>query len=102
MCVPEERFDDYSAGDQMRRFEARQAILEAAGQELSSAQVRRLRVAMWLRPVKAQAAIDTVVLNAQAMGLVTEDGEVSEAADWAAILQLIIELLPLILKLFGL
>ena len=86
----------------MRRFEARAAILEAAAQELTAVQLRRLKLAMWMRPVKTQAAIDTVMLNCQSMGMVTEDGEIAEAVDWKSILELIIELLPLILKLFGL
>lgn len=86
----------------MKRFEARQAILEAAGQTLSQAELRRLRLAMVIRPIKTQAAIDTVTLNCQAAALVTEDGEVEAAADWSAIIKLIMELLPIILKLFGL
>jgi ABC-type transport system involved in Fe-S cluster assembly fused permease/ATPase subunit len=86
----------------MKRFEARQAILEAAGQTLTQPELRRLRLAMAFRPIKTQAAIDTVVLNCQAAQLVTEDGEVEAAADWAAILKVIMELLPMILKLFGL
>jgi hypothetical protein len=88
--------------DIMKRFEARQAILEAAGQKLSPQEMRRLRLAMALRPIKTQAAIDTVVLNCQAAQLVSDDGEVEAAADWSAIIALILELLPIILKLFGL
>lgn len=86
----------------MRRFEARRAILEAAESELTAAQSRRLRRAMLFRPVMAQAAVDTVLLNCQAMGMVSEDGEIMEAVDWSSIIELIIQLLPLILKLFGL
>ena len=86
----------------MKRFEARQAILEAAGQKLSPQEMRRLRLAMFLRPVKTQAAIDTVTLHCQQASLVTEDGEIQAAADWSAIIALIMELLPIILKLFGL
>lgn len=86
----------------MKRFEARQAILEAAGQKLSPQEMRRLRLAMMLRPIKTQAAVDAVTLNCQAAQLVTEDGEVEEAADWSAIIAMILELLPIILKLFGL
>jgi hypothetical protein len=89
--------------DIMKRFEARQAILEAAMGSLEPRQVRALRMAMVFRPIKTQAAIDTVVLNCQAAHLVNEDGEITEAAaDWAAILKQIMEWLPTILKLFGL
>ena len=87
----------------MKRFEARQAIMEAATGSLEPRQVRALRLAMMLRPFKAQAAIDLVTNDLQAQQLVTEDGQVTEAAaDWAAILKLIMEWLPTILKLFGL
>jgi hypothetical protein len=90
-------------GTTMKRFEARQAIMEAAMGSLEPRQVRALRMAMVFRPIKTQAAIDTVVLNCQAAHLVNEDGEITEAAaDWAAILKIIMELLPIILKLFGL
>ena len=86
----------------LKRFEAKKAILEAAEQKLSPQEMRRLRLAMFLRPVKTQAAIDTVMLHCQAAQLVTEDGEVEAAADWSAIIAMIMELLPIILKLFGL
>lgn len=88
-----------------RRFanrEARLAILQVAETQLRPMQMARLRVLMLLRPVKTQAAIDTVTLNAQAMGLVDAEGEVMEAANWSRILEIILELLPIILKLFGL
>ena len=86
----------------MKRFEAKKAILEAAEQKLSPREMRRLKLAMFLRPVQTQAAIDTVTLHCQAAQLVTEDGEVEAAADWSAIIAMIMELLPIILKLFGL
>jgi hypothetical protein len=86
----------------MKKFEARQAILEAAGQTLSPSEMRRLRVAMVFRPVATRAAIDTVTLHCQQASLVTEDGEIQAAADWSAIIAMILELLPIILKLFGL
>lgn len=85
----------------MQRFEARRALLEAAEKELNTRDFRRLRRMMVFRPVAAQAAIDTVQLNCQAAGMVDEDGEVMASVDWASIIELIIELLPLILKLFG-
>lgn len=86
----------------MRRFEARKAILDAAAETLNPNQVRALRFAMLIRPFKARQAEDMVVSSCQAAQLVTEDGQVEAAADWSAILQLIMELLPIILKLFGL
>jgi hypothetical protein len=86
----------------MRRFEARQAILEAAQSELSPQQMRRLRFAMMLRPFATQSAIDIATQNVQAAGMIDEDGEIQAAVDWSSIIALIIELLPLILKLFGL
>ena len=86
----------------MKRFEAKKAILEAAEQKLTPQEMRRLKLAMFLRPVKTQAAIDTVTLHCQAAQLVTEDGQVEAAADWSAIIAIIMELLPIILKLFGL
>jgi hypothetical protein len=87
----------------MKRFEARKAILEAASQSLDPRQVRALRFAMAVRPFKTRDVIDMVTSNCQAASLVTEDGEMTEeATDWAAILAIILELLPLILKLFGL
>jgi hypothetical protein len=86
----------------MKRFEARQAILEAAEKQLTPQQMRRLRVAMILRPFATRNAIDMATASVQAAGMIDEDGEVQASVDWSAIIALIIELLPLILKLFGL
>lgn len=85
----------------MRRFEARRAILEAAEAELSPEQFRQLRRVLLLRPFAARNAVDLVEGACKAQGAVTEDGEIAAAADWAQILQIVLELLPYILKLFG-
>lgn len=86
----------------MRRFEAREALLEAAEGKLTASEHRRLRRQLVFRPFMARQAVDMVQANCIAMGMVTEDGEVAEAVDWETIIQLIMDLLPLILKLFGL
>lgn len=84
------------------RIDTRKAILEAASQELKPLQVARLRLAMALRPVKAQAAIDMAEMRLQAEGMLSEDGEMESAVDWNQIFAIFLELLPIILKLFGL
>lgn len=86
----------------MNRFDARRALMEAAEKDLSPRDFRRFRRAMIFRPIAAQAALDTVQLNCVQAGMVDADGEVMASVDWSAIIALIIELLPLILQLFGL
>lgn len=84
------------------KLDPRKAFFEAAAQELRPSQMVRLRLAMALRPFKAQNAIDMVELRLQAEGITNEDGDVQAAVDWNQILAIILELLPIILKLFGL
>jgi hypothetical protein len=84
------------------KLDPRKAFFEAAAKELRPLQMVRLRLAMALRPVKAQAAIDMVEMRLQAEGILSEDGDVQAAVDWNQILAIILELLPVILKLFGL
>lgn len=100
--VADERSSPQAVFGSNGKIDTRKAILEAAEKELRPLQMARLRLAMALRPVKTQAAIDMVELRLQSEGLMGEDSEIAAAVDWSQVFAIFLELLPTILKLFGL
>lgn len=82
----------------------RRALLAAAQQahqegRINGWELLRIRTAAAFAPAKLRQAQETVVDQACAAGLMGDgDGE-SEGFDWASLMSLIVELLPLILQL---